>query len=48
VNPAHLLPTDTCKIGVSLPPDLAAVVAAWPALSEALRAGIMAMVKASI
>jgi hypothetical protein len=38
---AHHLPTDTR----SLPPDLAAVVAAWPTLPEALRAGIVAMVR---
>jgi hypothetical protein len=30
-----------------LPPDLAAVVAAWPALPPAVRAGIAAMVQAS-
>jgi hypothetical protein len=30
-----------------LPLDLAAVVAAWPILPEAVRAGILAMVKAS-
>jgi hypothetical protein len=35
------LPTDTCKTD----PDLAAVVAAWPELPEAIRAGIVAMVK---
>jgi hypothetical protein len=28
-------------------PDLAAVVAAWPKLPEAIRAGILAMVKAA-
>lgn len=28
-------------------PDLAAIVAAWPELPEALRAGILAMVKAA-
>jgi hypothetical protein len=28
-------------------PDLAAVVEAWPELPEALRAGILAMVKAA-
>jgi hypothetical protein len=32
----------------SLPPDLAAVVAAWPELPEALRAGIVAMVRAAL
>jgi hypothetical protein len=37
------LPTDTCKID----PDLAAVVAAWPSLPEAMKAGIVAMVKAT-
>ena len=31
----------------SLPPDLAAVVNAWPTLPEALKAGIVAMVQAS-
>jgi hypothetical protein len=40
---AHHLPTDTCQI----PPDLAAVVAAWPTLPEPIRAGILAMVKAA-
>ncbi len=40
---AHYLPTDTCKTD----PDLAAVVAAWPELPEALKAGIVAMVKAT-
>jgi hypothetical protein len=34
------------EIGPSCP-DLAAVVAAWPALPEPLRAGIVAMVKAA-
>ena len=33
--------------GTEFPPDLAAVVAAWPELPAALRAGIVAMVKAS-
>jgi hypothetical protein len=37
------LPTDTCQID----PDLATVVAAWPELSDAIRAGIVAMVKAA-
>ena len=40
---AHHLPTDTCQTD----PDLAAVVAAWPDLPEAIKAGILAMVKAS-
>ncbi len=40
---AHHLPTDTCKTD----PDLAAVVASWPELPEALKAGILAMVKAA-
>jgi hypothetical protein len=30
-----------------LPPDLAALLAAWPALPTAVRAGISAMVQAS-
>ena len=33
--------------GTEFPPDLAAVVAAWPDLTEALKAGILAMVKAA-
>src|SRR5271157_4857157 len=37
------LPTDTCRTD----PDLAAVVAAWPSLPEALKAGIVAMVGAA-
>jgi hypothetical protein len=40
---ASHLPHDTR----SFAPDLAAVVAAWPTLPEALRAGIVAMVRAS-
>ncbi len=40
---AHHLPTDTRKTD----PDLAAVVAAWPVLPEALKAGILAMVRAA-
>ena len=40
---AHRLPTDICKTD----PDLAAVVDAWPGLPEAIRAGIMAMVRAA-
>jgi hypothetical protein len=40
---AHHLPTDTCKTD----PHLAAVVAAWSLLPEAIRAGIVAMVKAA-
>ena len=40
---AHLLPTDTCKTD----PDLAAIVVAWPELPEAIKAGIVAMVKAA-
>jgi hypothetical protein len=39
----HYLPTDTCKTD----PDLTAVVAAWPDLPKAIRAGILAMVKAA-
>jgi len=31
----------------ALPSELAAVVAAWPSLPDAVRAGIVAMVKAS-
>jgi hypothetical protein len=31
----------------SMPPDLAEVVAAWPSLPEAVKAGIVAMVQAT-
>jgi len=40
---ADHLPNDTCKTD----PDLAAVVEAWPELPDAIRAGILAMVKAA-
>jgi hypothetical protein len=40
---SHHLPTDACKTD----PNLATVVAAWPTLPEAIRAGILAMVKAA-
>ena len=40
---AHHLPTDTWNTD----PDLAAVVAAWSELPEAIKAGILAMVKAA-
>ncbi len=33
--------------GENLPPDLADVVNAWPTLPEAIKAGILAMVKAA-
>ncbi|MGO9598357.1 MAG: hypothetical protein ACLP7Q_10235 [Isosphaeraceae bacterium] len=38
----HHLATDACKND----PDLAAVVDAWPGLPEAIRAGILAMIRA--
>ena len=37
-------PSNPCKTD----PDLAAVVAAWPDLLEAIRAGIVAMVKVGV
>ena len=40
---AEHLPNDTGKTD----PDLAAIVAAWSELPEAIRAGIVAMVKAA-
>jgi hypothetical protein len=40
---ADHLPNDTCKTD----PDLAAVVTAWPELPEAIKAGILAMVRAA-
>ncbi len=40
---ADHLPADTCKTDH----DLAAVVDAWPDLAEAVKAGILAIVKAS-
>ena len=41
---SHHIPTDTCPSD----PDLAAVVNAWDRLPEAVRAGIVAMVKAAL
>jgi hypothetical protein len=41
---ADSLPNDNCKDD----PDLAAVVATWPALPEAIKAGIVALVKAAV
>ena len=38
------MPNDTCKTDS----DLAAIVAACPSLPEALKAGIVAMVKAAV
>jgi hypothetical protein len=38
------LPTDTRQSD----PDLAAVAEAWPELPEAIKAGILAMVKAAL
>jgi len=40
------LPT-VCPTTAVIAPDLAAVVAAWPTLPEAIRAGILAMVRAA-
>jgi len=37
-----------CHAFATFPADLAAVVAAWPELPEAVRAGIVALVKAVI
>ncbi|MEW6357947.1 MAG: hypothetical protein AB1696_16560 [Planctomycetota bacterium] len=36
-----------CAQGGSLSPDLQAVVEAWPSLPDAIRAGIVAMVRAA-
>jgi hypothetical protein len=41
---ARTHPTDTCQTN----PDLAVVIAAWDRLPEAVRAGIVAMVKAAV
>ena len=40
---SHPIPTDTCKTS----PDLAIVVENWDRLPEAVRAGIVAMVRAA-
>jgi hypothetical protein len=40
---AHHLPTDTCRLN----PDLAIVIETWEKLPEPVRAGIVAMVKAT-
>jgi hypothetical protein len=41
---AHHIPTDTCQTD----PDLALVNAAWDRLPAAVKAGIVAMVKAAV
>jgi hypothetical protein len=41
---AHYLPTDNRK---ATPDDLAEVTAAWPELPEAIKAGILALVRAA-
>jgi hypothetical protein len=38
---------DSLADSVQVDPDLAGVVAAWPGLPEAVKAGIVAMVKAT-
>jgi hypothetical protein len=40
------LPADAA-LAPTLPPDLAAVTAAWPTLSAAIKAGILALVHAA-
>ena len=40
---SHSVPTDTCQND----PELAVVIEAWDRLPEAVRAGIVAMVKAA-
>ncbi|GMV27138.1 MAG: hypothetical protein AMXMBFR58_31690 [Phycisphaerae bacterium] len=47
ISPAPAAPGAAPTAESPLPPDLAAVVAAWPALPPAVRAGIAAMVQAS-
>ncbi len=39
--------TRPCQADVNISPDLAEIVAAWPELPEAIRVGILAMVKAA-
>jgi hypothetical protein len=40
---SQCVPTDTCKTN----PELVTVIDAWPTLAKAIRAGIVAMVKAT-
>ncbi|MCC6425612.1 MAG: hypothetical protein IT435_02205 [Phycisphaerales bacterium] len=47
IPPAPAAPIAAPTPESPLPPDLAAVVAAWPALPPAVRAGIAAMAQAS-
>ncbi len=46
-NRVEPLPTNCPPTPVITDPDLAAVVEAWPDLPEAIKAGILAMVKAA-
>jgi len=46
-SPQNTLETCREQSRTGLPPDLAEIAAAWPHLPEAVKAGILAMVKAS-
>jgi hypothetical protein len=41
---SHHLPTDACKRD----PELAVVMSAWPTLVEAIKVGMLAMLKAAV
>ena len=43
ISDSHHIPTDTCHSD----PDLTALIDAWDGLPEAIKAGILAMVKAA-
>jgi hypothetical protein len=47
VNPHPTGATSSATVSLSNDPDLAAIIDAWPALPEAVQAGILAMVKAA-
>lgn len=44
---AHSCPPTATKSATTIPPDLGEIIDAWPSLPEAIRAGILAMVRAS-
>jgi len=46
-NPAEALTSNLTPESPKLPPDLAEIISAWPLLPEAIRAAILAIIRAS-